>query len=73
MDAIGVIIGVVIVIAYIAAAIMFIRECETTSGTVWATIAAVGVGALLASFIEYLIAIAVIAIVLCILGAIFGG
>ena len=71
MDTIGIIIGIVLVVAYIATAIFAIKSCTTTGGTICCTGAAIGIGALLATFIEYIIAICIIGLGLCILGAIF--
>lgn len=71
MDTISIIIGIVLVIAYIAVAIYAIKSCTTTGGTICCTGAAIGVGALLAAFIEYIIAICIIGLGVCILGTIF--
>lgn len=71
MDTICIIIGIILVIAYIAAAIVAIKSCTTAGGTICCTGAAIGIGALLAAFIEYIIAICIIGLGLCILGAIF--
>ena len=71
MDTIGIIIGVILVIAYIVVAIFTIKSCSTMGGTICCTGVAIGIGALLATFIEYIIAICIIGLGLCILGAIF--
>lgn len=55
----GMIVGATIVLFYSAVAILFILQCETTKGTVWATVGAVGIGAVIAYFIESLIPIAI--------------
>lgn len=71
MDTIGIIIGVILVIAYIAAAIYAIKSCTTAGGTICCTGAAIGIGALLAVFIEYIITVCIIALGIGILKSIF--
>ena len=71
MDTISIIIGIVLVFAYIAVAIYAIKSCTTAGGTICCTGAAIGIGALLAAFIEYIIAICIISLGLRILGALF--
>lgn len=71
MDTISIIIGVILVIAYIVAAIVAIKSCTTAGETICCTGAAIGIGALLAAFIEYVIAICIIALGIGILKSIF--
>lgn len=71
MDTISIIIGAVLIIAYIVAAVYAIKSCSTTGGTICCTGASIGIGSLMAAFIEYLIAICIIGLGLYILCAIF--
>ena len=64
METVYIIIEAILVIGYVACAVMFIHQCETKLGTICLTALAIGIGFLIAFFIEYLIAIAICAIIL---------
>lgn len=69
MNTVGIIIGIVVVVGYVAAAVYAIRSCETKGGAIACSAVAIGVGALISMFIEYIVAICLIGIVIAILGA----
>ena len=72
MDVLSAIVGIVLVAGYICAAFFLIRSCKTREGTIAGTAAAIGGGALLAVFIEYIIAFCILLLALYILYIHFG-
>ena len=70
MNTVGIIIGIVLVVGYVAAAVYAISSCETKGGASACSGVAIGVGVLISMFIEYIVAICLIGIVIAIIGAV---